>query len=112
MGGVQVKKLLVLLAMGAALAMPVAAQASASTETIPFEAHVIARNGDVIYLNGTLLVVVTETATPSGGFVFSTHFQPSAIKGVDLTTGTTFIATGLTRDIMSSRRRAASTRHT
>jgi hypothetical protein len=94
------RKLLLLVTMAAALVMPVAAQASATTETIPFEADVLACNGDVIHLEGPLLLVVTETATPSGGFVFSTHFQPAAIKGVDLTTGTTFIATGLTRDII------------
>jgi hypothetical protein len=48
----------------------------------------------------TLLGVFTETATPSGGFVFSSHFQPQGVQGVDLVTGTIFRATGLTRDIV------------
>jgi hypothetical protein len=93
------KKLLLLIAATVALAAPVSAQAAATTEQVPFEAYVLACNGDLIYLNGTLLVIYTETATPSGGFVVSSHFQPQGLKGVDLVTGTTFIGTGLTRDI-------------
>ena len=94
------RKLLLLLATTAALAAPVAAKASATTERAPFDADVIACNGDVIHISGTLLSVFTETATPSGGFVVSSHFQPQAINGVDLTTGTKYVATGLTRDIV------------
>ena len=93
------RKLLVLLTAIAALAMPVAAQASATTQQVPFDAEVLACNGDVIALSGTLLVVSTETTTPSGGFAVSIHFQPQGVKGVDETTGTKFIATGLTRDL-------------
>jgi hypothetical protein len=93
------KKLLILAAATVALAVPVSVQAAASVEQAPFEADVLACNGDVIHLSGTLLVVFTETATPSGGFVFSAHFQPQNVKGVDLVTGTKFIATGLTREI-------------
>jgi hypothetical protein len=93
------KKLLILVAALATLASPVSAQAAASVEQVPFEADVLACNGDVIHLSGRLLVVFTETATPSGGFVFSAHFQPQGVMGVDLVTGTRFIATGLyTRD--------------
>jgi hypothetical protein len=94
------KKLLILVAATVALALPVSAQAAATTEQVPFEADVLACNGDVIHLSGTLLMVFTETVTPPGGFVFSSHFQPQGVKGVDLVTGTTFIATGLTRDIV------------
>jgi hypothetical protein len=94
------RKLLLLLATTAALAAPVAAKASATTERVPFDADVIACNGDVIHISGTLLSVFTETATPSGGFVVSSHFQPQGIKGVDLTSGTKYVATGLTRDIV------------
>ena len=93
------RKLLVLLFTIAALAMPAAAQAAATTEKVPFDADVIACNGDVIHISGTLLSIVTETMTPSGGFIVSSHFQPQGIKGVDLTTGTKYVATGLTRDI-------------
>jgi hypothetical protein len=94
------RKLLVLLITIAALAMPIAAQASTTTERIPFDADVIACNGDVIHISGTLLTIFTETATPSGGFIVSLHFQPQGIMGVDLTTGTNYVATGLTRDIV------------
>ena len=93
------KKRLVLLTTMTALAIPVAAQASATTEKLPFDADVIACNGDVIHISGTLLNIFTETTTPSGGFIVSSHFQPQGIKGVDLTTGTKYVATGLTRDI-------------
>jgi hypothetical protein len=93
------KKLLVLLITVAAVAMPVVAQASATTERVPFDANVIACNGDVIHISGTLLQIFTETTTPSGGFIVSSHFQPQGIMGVDLTTGTRYVATGLTRDI-------------
>jgi hypothetical protein len=94
------KKLLLFLATTLALALPVNAQAAATTESFQFETDVLACNGDLIHLSGTLLVVFTETATPSGGFVFSSHFQPQGIKGVDLVTGTKFIGTGLTRDLV------------
>jgi hypothetical protein len=93
------KRLLLLIAAIVALGTPVSAQGAATTERVPFEAYVLACNGDLIYLNGTLLVTYTETTTPSGGFAFSSHFQPQGLKGVDLVTGTTFIGTGLTRDI-------------
>lgn len=94
------RKLLLLLVTAAALAVPVATQAAATTEKTPFEADVIACNGDVIHLSGTLLGIFTVTTTPSGGFVVSSHFQPQGVKGVDLTTGTPYVATGLTRDIL------------
>jgi hypothetical protein len=94
------RKLLVLLITIAALATPVAAQASATTLKVPFDADVIACNGDLIHISGTLLNIFTVTTTPSGGFIVSSHFQPQGIKGVDLTTGTKYVATGLTRDIL------------
>jgi hypothetical protein len=94
------KKLLILVAATVAFALPVSAQAAATVESVPFEADVLVCNGDVIHLSGTLLIVFTETATPSGGFVFSAHFQPQGLMGVDLVTGTRFIGTGLTRDIV------------
>jgi hypothetical protein len=94
------KKLLLLIVVTVALATPVSAQAATTTESIPFDADVVICNGDVVHLSGTLLAVFTETATPSGGFVVSAHFQPQRVSGVDLVTGTRFIATGLTRDIL------------
>src|ERR1044072_127996 len=94
------RKLLLLLVTTAALAMPAATQASATTEKVPFDADVLACNGDVIHISGTLLNIFTVTTTPSGGFVVSSHFQPQGIKGVDLTSGSPYVATGLTRDIL------------
>jgi hypothetical protein len=57
-------------------------------------------NGDLIHLSGTLVAVISETATPSGGEVLAFHFQPQGVTGVDLVTGTVFHATGLTRDLI------------
>jgi hypothetical protein len=94
------KKLLLFIVVTMALVMPVSAQATATTESIPFDTYIVACNGDLVHLSGTLLGVFTETATPSGGFVFSSHFQPQGVQGVDLVTGTIFRATGLTRDIV------------
>lgn len=94
------KKLLVLIVTACALALPATAQSAATTVKVPFEADITACNGDTIHLSGPLLIVLTETPTPSGGFIVSEHFQPQGITGVDLQTGTTFIGTGLTRDIV------------
>jgi hypothetical protein len=94
------KKLLLLIAVTAALAAPVSAQAAATTERMPFDVDLVICNGDVVHLSGTLLAVFTETTTPAGGFVVSSHFQPQGVSGVDLVTGTMFRATGLTRDIL------------
>ena len=46
------RKLLVLLITTAALATPVAAQASATTEEVPFDADVMACNGDITTRSG------------------------------------------------------------
>jgi hypothetical protein len=104
-----VKKLLLLIAATVALAMSATAQAAATIQTETFDAIVTACNGDPIHVTGTLLDVFTETTTPSGGFAVSAHFQPQGIKGVDLVTGTVFLATGLTRDIQITTPRGGAT---
>jgi hypothetical protein len=94
------RRLLVVLAVAIGLAVPVGAQAAATVETQPFDQLLTICNGDVVHLTGQLLVVMTETATPSGGLTMSVHFQPQGVTGVDLSTGTVFHATGLTRDLV------------
>jgi hypothetical protein len=82
------------------IASPIHAQAATTTtEVIPFDTYIVACNGDLIHLSGSLLAVSHVTETPSGGFVGSFQFNPQGVTGVDLVTGTTFHATGLTRDI-------------
>lgn len=93
------KRLLMVLAVVAALAAPISAQASTTVEKQTFDATFPICNGDLIHLSGPLLAVISETVTPSGGDVFGFHFQPQGVIGVDLVTGTIFHATGLTRDI-------------
>jgi hypothetical protein len=94
------KRLPVLIGAMVALAIPASAQAATTVERIPFETSILLCNGGVVHLEGQLLVTTTSTATPAGGFVFAIHFQPQGVKGVDLTTGTVYIGTGLTRDLV------------
>jgi hypothetical protein len=94
------KKLIVLMLVAAAFAVPVSAHAETVTQIVDFNSFVTACNGDTIALSGQLLIVQTTTATPSGGFVVSVHFQPQGISGTDLQTGTAYRGTGVTRDIV------------
>jgi hypothetical protein len=95
----QMRRLLVILAAFVALAVPISAQAATTVERITFDSTFPLCNGDLIHVTGPLLAVMTETATPSGGEVFSFQFNPQGVTGVDLVTGTVFHATGLTRDL-------------
>lgn len=94
------RRLLVILAVVGALAASASAQAATTVEKMTFDSTFPLCNGDPIHLSGTLLAVISETTTPSGGEVFAFHFQPQGVTGVDLVTGTVFHATGLTRDLI------------
>jgi hypothetical protein len=94
------KRLIVLMLVASAFAVPVSAHARALTQTVDFNSFVTACNGDTIQLSGRLLIVQTATSTPSGGFVVSTHFQPQGISGINLQTGATYRGTGVTRNIV------------
>jgi hypothetical protein len=93
------KRMLVLLAVVTGFAFVAGSQAATTVEKQTFDATFPLCNGDLIHLSGPLLVTSTETSTPSGGFIVAVHFQPQGVTGVDLTTGTVFHATGLTRDV-------------
>ena len=94
------KRVLVILALLAGFAIPASAEAATTVEQQTFDATFPLCNGDLIHVSGTLLVTTTTTSTPSGGFIVAVHFQPQGVTGVDLTTGTIFHATGLTRDLI------------
>jgi hypothetical protein len=94
------KRVLVILTLLAGFAIPVGAEAATTVEKQTFDATFPLCNGDLIHVSGTLLVTTTTTSTPSGGFIAAIHFQPQGVTGVDLTTGTIFHATGLTRDLI------------
>jgi hypothetical protein len=94
------RRFLLILAVVGALAAPVSAQAATTVEKVTFDDTFPLCNGDPIHLSGTLLAVMSETTTPSGGEIFAFHFQPQGVTGVDLVTGTVFHATGLTRDLI------------
>ena len=94
------KRVLVILAVLAGFAVVAGAEAATTVEQDTFDATFPLCNGDLIHVSGPLLVASTETSTPSGGLVIAIHFQPQGVTGVDLTTGTIFHATGLTRDLI------------
>jgi hypothetical protein len=94
------KRLLVLIGAMVALAIPAGAQAITTVGQIPFETSLLLCSGGVVHLEGHLLVTTTSTATPAGGVVYAIHFQPQGVQGVDVTTGTLYRATGLTRDLV------------
>jgi len=94
------RRLLVILAAVGALAAPLGAQAGTTVEKQTFDDTFPLCNGDPIHLSGTLVAVISEITTPSGGEVLAFHFQPQGVTGVDLVTGTVFHATGLTRDLI------------
>jgi hypothetical protein len=93
------KRVLVILAVLTGFALAAGAQAATTVERQTFDETFPLCNGDLIHISGALLVTSTETSTPSGGFIVAFHAQPQGVTGVDLTTGTIFHATGLTRDL-------------
>jgi hypothetical protein len=96
------KRRLVLLGMGAALASTASAQAATTVQQLSFDAAVTICNLDTVQLTGTLLVTTSTTVTSSGGLIVAVHFQPQGVSGIDTTTGTVFRAGGLTRDLYVS----------
>ena len=94
------RRLLVILAAVGALAAPLGAQAGTTVEKQTFDDTFPLCNGDPIHVSGTLVAVISDTTTPSGGEMLAFHFQPQGVTGVDLVTGTVFHATGLTRDLI------------
>jgi hypothetical protein len=93
-------RVLVILGVLLALAVPVSAPAATTVQKQTFDTTFPICNGDLVHLTGTLLVTMSDTTTPSGGEVIAVHFQPQGVTGVDLVTGTVFHATGLTRDLI------------
>jgi hypothetical protein len=93
------KRVLVILAVLASFALAAGAQAATNVEHQTFDATFPICNGDLIHLSGPLLATSTTTTTPSGGMLVTEHFQPQGVSGVDLSNGTVFQATGLTRDL-------------
>jgi hypothetical protein len=83
-------------AVALAAAASLAHAATTITRDIPFTADVVC--GETIHLDGTIMGVFTETATPSGGLIVSFHFQPQGLTGVGSVSGRTYHGTGLTRE--------------
>ena len=74
------------------------AQAAATVQQMPFNVITGGCTED-IQLSGTLLVVTSETQSPSGGLVTRYHFQPQGISGIGLTSGDMYRGTGTTLDV-------------
>jgi hypothetical protein len=94
------RRLLVTLALVGALAAPLSVHAGTTVQKVPFDSTFAICNGDLVHISGTLLFTQTLTTTPSGGTIIAFHFQPQGLSGVDLSTGTMYIGTGLTRDVI------------
>lgn len=54
--------------------------------------------GEMVHLTGTLHVMAHTTIDSAGNVHVSTHYQPQKGKGLGLTSGDEFNATGVTRD--------------
>jgi hypothetical protein len=93
------RRLLLALGLVAAFAVPAGAQATTTTEQFTFDLTQPLCNGHLVHVSGPLLVVMTENQTQSGGELIGMHFQPQGIAGTDLSDGTVFHATGITRDL-------------
>lgn len=94
------KKLLLALVVAAVamIASPMHAQAATTTEVIPFETDLVVCNGDLVHLSGS------PGRLPRDGDAIRwacrlVPFQPAGRHRSGSRHGTTFHATGLTRDI-------------
>jgi hypothetical protein len=93
-------RLLLIVGVLCALAVPLSAQAGTTVERMTFEDEFPLCNGHLSHISGPLLLTTTDTSTPSGGHIFAFHAQPQGVQGVDLEDGTMFRAVGLTRDLV------------
>jgi hypothetical protein len=94
------KKLIALACVAAALTLATTARAATTTTALPFSTTISACNGHPIQLKGSLLFTSTLTTNSAGALVVATHAQPQGISGTDLVTGTKYLGTGLTRDLL------------
>jgi hypothetical protein len=94
------RRLLVSLGVVVAFGVPVTAQAATTVGQSTFEATFPICNGDLVRVSGPLATVTSVTTTSSGGVIMAVHFQPQGVTGINLSTGATFRATGVTRDLL------------
>jgi hypothetical protein len=79
------------------LATALPAQAATTVERdFPFST-VISGCGDEVYVEGTLVVILTEQPLDDGGYLLTYHFQPQGVSGTSAS-GVMYRATGLTRE--------------
>jgi hypothetical protein len=93
-------RLVMVLALVATLTVCATARAGTTVQQVGLDATIPICNGDLVHVAGRLLVTSSLTVTASGGLVAAIHVQPQGVSGVDLSTGTAFLATGLTRDLV------------
>lgn len=91
------KRLIGILAVVVALAVPTTALASTTTETFTDYRSFNICNGDEIQVTLPLLYVTTETQTASGGWLVNVHHSAQGVTAVDLDTGTGYRGGGMTR---------------
>jgi hypothetical protein len=93
------RHLIVLLAVVATGLLAVtSASAQGTTEKIPFDTVLAPEEacGEAIHLSGTLLAQFTFTESSGGNVEIGFHFNPQGVRGVGLTSGATYHATGET----------------
>ena len=91
--------LVIALALAAITALPANAQAISfrDREIVPFEALVIACNGEEVFLSGELLLMSHTTIDARGGFHSKFTLVPRHVRGVG-SAGTLYKAVGGQRD--------------
>jgi hypothetical protein len=91
------KRLIAVVAATIALAIPTAALASTTTQSLTVYRTFPICNGDTIQVTLPVLYVITETETPSGGLLVNIHHSAQGVTAEDLDTGTEYRGGGMTR---------------
>ena len=114
------KKLLLLLAVGATASCVVAAPGGAgataftASTSFPFDTVVFVPcanggAGEDVHLTGTIHDLFHITLDSSGGITVKTHDNPQGVTGTGLTTGATYQGTGVTQDQFTAHVRSEET---
>lgn len=100
----KMRQVALILAVIAALAVPVGAQAATTVELQQQLDRTFFCNGELIQIAGTYIVIRTDTITPTGQAVLSYRSSWQNVDGVNLTTGARYEAsgTGSIREVYSN----------
>ena len=91
------KRMFAVIAVAAALAVPAAALASTTTQSLTVYRTFPICNGDMVEVTLPVHYVVTDTQTPSGGWLANIVHSAQGVTAVDLDSGTQYRGGGMTR---------------